>query len=143
MTQNISSDKTVLVTGAVIEQEGRILIMRRGPGGKLAGKWEFPGGKIEPGETPAQCLARELREELGIDATIGDLLWTGDHAYPDRTVRMFFLRVSAFSGTISLRDHDQMEWVAAADLENHDLLPADLPFARWLAISKRTSNAQH
>ena len=75
---------------AVIERDGRFLVTRRLEGTHLAGLWEFPGGKCEPGETHEACLARELMEELGVVATIGDEILVTEHAYPERTVRLHF-----------------------------------------------------
>lgn len=126
------------VTGGVITRRGKVLVMRRAPGRSMAGMWEFPGGKMEAGETPAVCLARELDEELGIQARIGELLWTGEHAYPDRTIRMYFLRVDGYHGRIRLQDHDARQWLNPDDLVSLDgLLPADLPFAQYLRDHSR------
>jgi mutator protein MutT len=78
------------VLAALIERDGRFLVTRRLNDTHLAGYWEFPGGKCEPGESHADCLARELMEELGVRATIGDEALTVEHAYPERTVRLYF-----------------------------------------------------
>ena len=86
------ADVVVVVLAAVIERDGRFLVTRRQKGTHLDGLWEFPGGKCEPGETHAQCLARELREELGLEAVVGDELLVTEHAYPERTVRLHFRR---------------------------------------------------
>ena len=83
---------TIVVTAAVIERDGSFLVTRRQSGVHLAGFWEFPGGKCEAGEDHAACLARELREELGVGATVGDELFATMHTYRDRSVELHFLR---------------------------------------------------
>jgi 8-oxo-dGTP diphosphatase len=80
------------VLAAVIEREGRVLVTRRLEGSHLSGYWEFPGGKCDPDETHEACLARELREELGVEARIGPELLVTEHAYPEKTVRLHFRR---------------------------------------------------
>ena len=82
----------IVVTAAVIERDGGFLVTRRQTGVHLEGYWEFPGGKCEPGETYAACLARELREELDVGVTVGEELFATTHAYPDRAVELHFLR---------------------------------------------------
>ena len=84
------SEPIVVVLAAVIERGGRFLLGRRLKDTHLAGLWEFPGGKCEPGEPHEACLTRELREELGVEASIGAELIVIEHAYPDRTVRLHF-----------------------------------------------------
>jgi mutator protein MutT len=83
---------TIVVVAAVIEQDGRFLVTRRQPGVHLAGMWEFPGGKIDPDETHADALSREIREELDADVVVGDLVLATTHAYPEKTVTLFFYR---------------------------------------------------
>ena len=82
--------KTIVVTAAVIERDGRFLVTRRQHGVHLEGCWEFPGGKCEPGEPLAACLSRELREELDVDARVGDEVFTVTHTYPERRVELHF-----------------------------------------------------
>ena len=86
------------VTAAVIERNGKILIAKRKRSQKLGGKWEFPGGKLEPGETPEECLKRELLEELGIEAVIDHYLCANTFAYRHLTIKLLAYRVSRFSG---------------------------------------------
>src|ERR1700675_3548699 len=89
----------VEVVAAVIERDGRILIGQRKPRGRHPGKWEFPGGKVEPGEEPRAALARELREELGIEARIGQEIERYDFSYGQGTpLRLIFFRVTEFTG---------------------------------------------
>ena len=82
----------IVVTAAVVERDGCFLVTRRQPGVHLEGYWEFPGGKCDAGEPLAACLARELREELDVAATIGDEIFTTTHAYPERSVALHFFR---------------------------------------------------
>ena len=82
--------RVVVVVAAVIERDGRILVSRRLEGTHLAGLWEFPGGKCEPGETYDACLTREIHEELGVRARVGDQILVTEHAYPEKRVRLHF-----------------------------------------------------
>ena len=123
--------KPLLVTAAVIEKDGRILIAKRKKGWRFAGKWEFPGGKIEPNETPEECLRRELREELGIETEIGEFFCVSTYAYPHVTVQLLVYRAFHVSGEYELRDHQEIRWV----LPEH-LLQYDFPEADNLVIEK-------
>lgn len=115
------------VTAAVLLREGRVLLARRPPGDRLAGYWEFPGGKIESGESPEDCLARELREEFGIEARVGDFLARSLHRYPEREVELLAYRVEHLSGEFELRDHDAVRWVLPEEIVPAELAPADRP----------------
>src|SRR6185369_5707530 len=88
------TSRVIVVLAAVIEQEGRFLLTRRLDHTRLGGLWEFPGGKCEAGESHDACLRRELAEELGVDAQIGDEIIETEHAYPERTVRLHFRRAT-------------------------------------------------
>jgi 8-oxo-dGTP diphosphatase len=105
----------IVVLAAIIERDGRVLLTRRHAGTHLAGLWEFPGGKCEPGETHETCLRRELDEELGVDATIGAEALTTEHAYPDRTVRLHF-RWCVLHGEPAPRLDQEMIWATPSDL---------------------------
>jgi 8-oxo-dGTP diphosphatase len=105
----------VVVVAAVIEQDGRLLVARRLTGTHLAGLWEFPGGKCEPGEPHEACLARELAEELGVASTIGDELLVTEHAYPERRVRLHF-RHATISGEPRPLLGQELMWVGRRDL---------------------------
>ena len=99
------------VVGALVEQDGRILICRRAEGQWHAGKWEFPGGKVEPGEELRSALRRELQEELGIDASIEEEVERYEFAYPDRQpILLVFFRVRHFQGQIENRIFASVEW---------------------------------
>ena len=124
--------KTIHVVAAIIERDGHVLATQRGYG-EFEGGWEFPGGKLEAGETPEQCLARELREELRIEAKIGEYLAENSHDYDFGIVHLSVYRVLSWQGEIALTVHDDMRWVPVQELaELPGLLPADVPVARAL-----------
>ena len=118
-------DAPLVVIAAVIEKDGRILIARRKQGWRFAGKWEFPGGKIEPGETPEECLQRELREELDIDAEIGKFFCSSTYHYPHATVQLLVYRAYHVAGEFALHDHQEIRWVLPAELAQYDFPEAD------------------
>jgi 8-oxo-dGTP diphosphatase len=107
--------RPIVVVAAVVERDGRFLVAQRLAGTHLAGLWEFPGGKCHEGETHAACLGRELREELGVEATVGAELAVTDHAYPDRTVRLHF-RQCALLGEPQPCLGQALRWVTRGEL---------------------------
>ena len=113
------------VTAAIIEEGGRVFVAKRGPGRHLAGKWEFPGGKIEPGETPEQALKRELAEELGISCEVGEFLCAAVYDGTAPSLELLAYRVRRGPGAIELREHAEACWVAPADLAGMDLPESD------------------
>jgi 8-oxo-dGTP diphosphatase len=115
---------SIVVLAAVIEKDGTFLMTRRLKGTHLEGKWEFPGGKCEPGETHEACLSRELDEELGVRSEIGEEIFTVEHAYPERTVRLHFRR-ALLLGTPSPQQGQEMRWVARGEFRVLDLPEAD------------------
>ena len=115
---------TIVVTAAVIERDGEYLVTRRQRGVHLEGYWEFPGGKCDPGESLDDCLRRELVEELGVDAEIGEELLAVTHAYPDRRVELHFIACTLI-GTPAPLLGQEMRWVARADLRSLKFPPAD------------------
>jgi 8-oxo-dGTP diphosphatase len=118
----------MIVAAAVIERDGCILIAKRKQGWHEGGKWEFPGGTIEEGETPQQCLKRELQEELEIITDVGDLISASEYSYtPDWTIRLLVYRVTVITGVFNLNDHDEIRWVKPIDLPNYDFPEADKP----------------
>lgn len=128
------------VTAAVIRRGETVLIARR-HSGDLAGLWEFPGGKLEPGETPEACLAREIREELGLVIRVGCLLDRVEHAYPTKRIRLWFYAAACADGVPSLVDHDRVAWVRPADLGQYVFAPADAPFVERLLREPLAPNA--
>ena len=122
--------KTVLVSAvALIDTDGRVLLARRPVGKSLAGLWEFPGGKVEPGETPENALIRELKEELGIDTWSSCLapLTFASHSYPDFHLLMPLFACRRWQGTPHAREGQELAWVRATNLKNYPMPPADIP----------------
>ena len=117
------------VTAAIIVTDNKVLISRRGPESKLAGFWEFPGGKVEKGETRQECLQRELLEELSVEAIAGEEIAESEYHYDHGSFLIIAIEVTLVSTDIVLKDHDRMEWVEFADLKNYKLAPADIPLA--------------
>jgi 8-oxo-dGTP diphosphatase len=115
---------TLVVTAAVIERDGSYLITRRQKGAHLEGFWEFPGGKCDAGESLVACLARELREELDVDARIGVEVHTVTHGYDDRRVELHFFRAELF-GEPTPQIGQDMHWVRREDLATLEFPPAD------------------
>jgi mutator protein MutT len=115
---------TIVVTAAVIERDGQVLVTRRPRGVHLEGLWEFPGGKCDPGEPLDRCLARELREELDVDARVGLEVFTTSHAYEDRRVELHFFACELVGDPRPLLGQD-MQWVARTELASLQFPPAD------------------
>jgi mutator protein MutT len=116
---------------AVIERDGRFLVTRRQAGVHLAGFWEFPGGKIDERETHADALRREIREELDADVAPGDLVLSTTHAYPEKTVALFFYRC-VLAGVPRPMLGQQMRWVDRDELQTLGFPPADEELIRIL-----------
>jgi len=121
-----------VVAGALFDAEGRVLIAQRPPGKALAGRWEFPGGKLHDGESAFEGLVRELREELGVAVHAAERLIRYAHDYPDRTVWLDLWTVSAWSGEPQGLDGQAFKWVAPARLHEEDILEADRPMIEAL-----------
>ncbi|MFI5294476.1 MAG: 8-oxo-dGTP diphosphatase MutT [Thermodesulfovibrionales bacterium] len=115
----------VKVVAGVIERDGKVLIVRRMKGDKLGNKWEFPGGKLESGETPEEALRRELREELDIETEVGAFICSSSYEYPHITVELLAYRVRLLSGEITLHVHDASAWVAPERLDTFDFPAAN------------------
>jgi 8-oxo-dGTP diphosphatase len=116
-----------VVAGALFDAEGRVLIAQRPPGKHMAGGWEFPGGKREPGETPRETLVRELREELDVEVREAAPLIAYEHQYPQRRLLLDLWVVTSFSGEPKPLDAPALQWAAIDDLERIGLLEADRP----------------
>ncbi len=125
------------VTAAVIERDGRILIARRGKGSHLEGKWEFPGGKIEPGESPEECLRRELREEFGVEAEVGEFICASPHDYGHVAIELLAYRVDRVEGDFRLNSHAEIAWVRPEEMSAYDFAEADRPIAARLTEERR------
>lgn len=123
------------VSAAVIFKENKVLAARRKQGKHLAGKWEFPGGKLEAGETPEECLARELYEEFEITARVSDFVGESIYDYGAKIVRVLAYKVEDVSGDFKLIDHDAIVWLGLDDLEAVDWAPADMPLIHQLLKS--------
>ena len=121
----------VAVVAAVIQQGDRFLLTRRQDGVHLAGMWEFPGGKVGDGESHAAALRREIVEELDTDVAVRDLVFETTHAYPDRTVTLFFYRCDLL-GMPKPMIGQEMEWVARSGLSTLLFPPADVELIRML-----------
>ena len=122
----------IKVVAALIKRNDSYLIARRAPHKDHPGKWEFPGGKIMPGETPEKALERELFEEFGIRAIIGKHIMTCHHDYETFQIELMAYEVSDFRGLLKRTDHDKIAWVKREDLENYDLSEADIEIIRTL-----------
>jgi mutator protein MutT len=129
-----ASSRIVIVVAAVIERDGSFLLTRRLDGTHLAGMWEFPGGKIGSGETHAQALRREIREELDADVDVGPLVFETRHAYPERTIALHFYRC-ALRGEPKPLLGQQMKWVPRIELSALEFPPADADLIRLLIKS--------
>jgi 8-oxo-dGTP diphosphatase len=122
----------VVVAAALFDCDGQVLIAQRPPAKPLAGRWEFPGGKVDAGESERQALARELREELGIEVLAARPFMRLTHAYAERDVELSLWIVERFSGEPRSLDAQALKWVAPARLAAEDILEADEPFIEAL-----------
>ena len=113
------------VAAGLVFRNGRLLLTQRAAGSHLAGLWEFPGGKREPGESFEDCLARELMEELGIETTVGSLIETITHVYPEKTVRLNFYRCQWVRHEPRPLGCADIRWVSRNDLGQFQFPPAD------------------
>jgi 8-oxo-dGTP diphosphatase len=126
------------VVAGLIEKDGKLLVCQRTRHQTMPLKWEFPGGKIEEGEQPRDALRRELEEELGIIATIGDEFFRIQHEYPNGgMVELRFFVVRQYQGEIENRIFKDMQWSTPQELPSYDFLEADLTLVRDLAAGKR------
>ena len=124
--------KQIDVVGAVILRRGRVLCAQRGPGGHLAGLWEFPGGKIEGGERPRAALAREIVEELRCQVAVGDEVTTTTYEYEFGTVALTTFYCDLVSGEPDPTEHAQVQWLAPEEMDSLTWAPADVPAIRLI-----------
>ncbi len=120
------------VTAAIIMDQGKVLIAQKESTHKLAGLWEFPGGKIEPGETPETCLERELAEEMGVTIEITDFF--AEYTFSLQTAELHLRGYMAkiVDGTITLHEHDAYRWIPVEKLMDYDFVPSDMGFVERL-----------
>jgi len=131
------ADSFIQVTAGVIAQHGTVLVCQRVAGGHHPGKWEFPGGKVEPGESLQDGMRRELQEELGIDAEVGAVLWRTEHQYPQRMPFVLtFFAIPSYRSTITNRCFADMRWVSVGELRALDVLEGDREFIAQLQAGR-------
>lgn len=119
--------KQIEVVGAVLIQDGRVLAAQRGPRMTLSGFWEFPGGKVEPRESPQAALAREVGEELGCDITVEQRIETTTHEYDFGTVTLTTFYATLVDGEPQATEHADLRWIPVANLRSIEWAPADVP----------------
>ena len=118
------------VAGALLKRKDKYLICRRNLKGSMPGLWEFPGGKVEIGESPKECIKRELKEELGIDAKIGNIFTKYIYSYTPDTYHLFFYDILSFQGIMEMNVHDRIKWEAVNRFKHYDFLPGDIPLIK-------------
>jgi mutator protein MutT len=121
-----------VVAGVIRREDGRLLITQRLPDDTLGGYWEFPGGKVDPGEELPAALRRELMEELGVETEIGPEIQRTVHAYPDRDVRLYFYEARIVSGEPQKLEVADLRWVTVDELMDYQFPEADLPLLNQL-----------
>lgn len=131
MTKSSKESPLRVVAGAVIDQ-GRSLVARRAMGGPDGGRWELPGGKVQPNESDAQALIRELDEELGITIEVTGSLGVSEYERPNLTIHLVGLLCRCVDGELEAREHTELRWARANELSTLDWAPADLPLVAAL-----------
>lgn len=135
----------LIVTCAIIVHEGKILICQRSSTMNLPMKWEFPGGKVEPGEDDTATIVREIKEELHLDVEIVKRLEPVEHTYPTFRIRLVPFVMHVLGGELLLEEHADAKWVTVDDLDRYDLAPADIPVVQQLKaepITERWTSAR-
>lgn len=123
----------IVVSAGIVVRDGRIMLCQRRPGDRMGLKWEFPGGKLESGESPQQALERELREELAIETRTGRIFDVRYEVSGDRSLLLLFFRSEILTGEPQPIECNAIEWARPDDLTQYDLAPSDLEVARRLA----------
>lgn len=125
--------KNILVVAALIKKNNNVLIARRSTGDEnVLGKWEFPGGKVEPNETEEHAIEREIKEEFELDIKANKYITNNVCEYPTKIVDLRLYECEYISGEFKLHDHSEYKWVNINELLNYDLAPADIPLAKYL-----------
>lgn len=126
--------KNILVVAALIKKNNEVLIARRSTGDEnVLGKWEFPGGKVEPNETEGHAIEREIKEEFELDIKANKYITNNVCEYPTKTVDLRLYECEYISGEFKLHDHSEYKWVNINELLNYDLALADIPLAKYIA----------
>ena len=137
----------LVVAAAILDGSGRVLIAERPAGKHMAGRWEFPGGKVAPGESEEAALTRELTEELGIEVIGARAMMRLRHRYPDRTVELSMWVVESYRGEPRPFDGQRLKWVQREQLDQEDILEADRPFVaalvQWPSPSQNPDRISH
>ena len=126
------NDMTTRVTAAILMKNDRVLVAQRRDTDKLAGKWEFPGGKIEIHETPEQCLIREMKEEFDIEVAIGEFFGASIYHYETGTIQLLAYHTTWKGGSFSLNAHAAIRWVSLSQMQDIEFAPADMPLVEKL-----------
>lgn len=134
-SRDMKAIKATKVTAAVIERDGKVLCARRKPGLVAAGLWEFPGGKLEEGEAPENGLKRELEEELGVEAKVGEFLCAVPFSGTLASFELVVYRAELLGGELRLTDHDEVRWLAPGEMDESVFSRPDRPVVRMLACS--------
>ena len=116
----------IKVVAAIIEKDGKILFCRRGPGGNCSALWEFPGGKIEPGETPFEAIIREIREELSAEIASTEIFCEYPFSYPEKDIYFYFIKAKLVSEKIEPTFHSETKWLSPVESESLEFCPADV-----------------
>ena len=129
--------KMIKVVAAILKKEDKILIAKKREGKPLAGMWEFPGGKIEEGETPEESLIRELREEMDIKIKVKEYVGQSIYDYGDgKVISLKGFTAEIVEGNIKLTDHDEYKWVTLEEIYNYKVAPADIPLISKIQLQK-------
>ena len=137
----MSERRRTHVVAAAIVSEGRCLIGRRPPGGSAGELWEFPGGKVEPGESPEAALVREIQEELGVAIEVGPLIGSSSLETAERVLVLELYQATWTSGELELREHLELDWASAESLLLFSFAPADQPLLPLVGEQLRTRPA--